>query len=95
MGRARWERANVVGTRDVVHDTPLEQDRRHGPVHNACRRYPTIMVTTITHASCYRGGQKSLRACLHLSRIRSSREIREEVFSFYFSFVLYEDLGEV
>lgn len=48
MGRARWERANVVGTRDVVHDTPLEQDRRHGPVHNACRRYPTTMVTTIT-----------------------------------------------
>lgn len=100
MGRARWERANVVGTRDVVHDTPLEQDRRHGPVHNACRRYPTTMVTTLRVLLSRRMKKPRSSSPCDLSRIHLSREIRviKSKF-FYFSFLhmlylLYGEEGE-
>lgn len=70
-----------------LHDTPLEQDRRHGPVHNACRRYTTI--TTITRLVIEKDEKASIELalpsiCLNLI-LREMRGLWEEFF--YFSFV--------
>lgn len=71
-----------------LHDTPLEQDRRHGPVHNACRRYTTI--TTITRLVIEKDEKASIELalrsiCLNLIP-RKMRGLWEKFF--YFSFVI-------
>lgn len=72
MGRARWERANVVGTRDVV----ARYAARTRPQTWPCtQRLSSLYHDYNDYASCYREGRKSLdraRLAIHLSESHSS-----------------------